>query len=119
MVKWEQNLVKPSTKTAAIVAHFNRFVVLKDGSYFNIPRGKLIYGQRHIHKERGINTAMVTGGIDGFASAIFNFPDEDFTVITLSNNGEEYNGYIGMLSAHAILGDSFTEPATIDFDALI
>lgn len=118
LVKWEKNLFKPSKATAEIVAHFNRFVVLQDGSYFNVPRGKLTYGQRYIHKERGIDTAMVTGGIDGFASAIFNFPTEDFTFITLSNNGEAYNGYIGMLSAHAILGDTFTEPPTIDFDAL-
>ena len=61
---------------------------------------------------------MATGGIAGFASAVFNFPSVDFHVITLSNNGESYNGYIGMLSAHELLGEAFTEPTSIDFSKL-
>lgn len=118
MVKWEMNLMKPAPKTGNTVKHFNGFVVLDNGESYSVPRGKLTYGQKYIHKERGIATAMSTGGIDGFASAIFNFPTENFTVITLSNNGEPYNGYIGMLSAHAILTNSFTEPTSTDFKAL-
>lgn len=118
MAKWELNLQSPLAPNSEVVKKFNSFVKLDNGAEYKVPEGKLTYGQKYIHKERGINTAMVTGGIDGFASAIFNFPTEDFTVITLSNNGEPYNGYIGMLSAHEILGDAFIEPSSIDFGAL-
>ncbi|WP_350292001.1 serine hydrolase domain-containing protein [uncultured Croceitalea sp.] len=118
MVLWEMNLKLPSEKSKPIVHLFHTYVKLKNGKEYNIPMGKLMYGQKYVHKERGIETAMVTGGIDGYASAIFNFPSEEFTVITLSNNGESYNGYIGMLSAHSIIEDSFLEPATIDFSTI-
>ncbi|MEO0572705.1 MAG: serine hydrolase domain-containing protein [Bacteroidota bacterium] len=118
MVKWEQNLSKPNSEMARTVQKFNSYVALDNGKTYDVPAGRLTYGQKYIHKERGINTAMSTGGIDGFASAIFNFPSERFTTITLSNNGEGYNGYIGMLSAHTILGDAFTEPTTTDYSTL-
>ena len=118
MTKWELHLQSPSAPNVEVVKKFNAFVKLDNGAEYKVPEGKLTYGQKYIHKERGINTAMVTGGIDGFASAVFNFPTEDFTVITLSNNGEPYNGYIGMLSAHEILGDAFIEPTSIDFNEL-
>ena len=115
LIKWEQNLLSPSSKTRKTVAHFNSFVKLDNATFYKVPQGTLTYGQRYVHKERGVDTAMSTGGIDGFASAVFNFPSEHFTVITLSNNGEGYNGYIGMLSAHAILDEAFTEPFSVDF----
>jgi len=118
MVLWEMNLRSPSEKSKPIVTLFNTYVKLSNGKEYQVPMGKLTYGQKYIHKERGLGTAMVTGGIDGYASAIFNFPDADFTVITLSNNGESYNGYIGMLSAHAIIKESFLEPTSIDFSAI-
>ncbi|WP_350292621.1 serine hydrolase domain-containing protein [uncultured Croceitalea sp.] len=118
MVKWEQNLLKPNSSMTKTIQKFNSYVELDNGKTYDVPAGRLTYGQKYVHKERGINTAMSTGGIDGFASAIFNFPSERFTTITLSNNGEGYNGYIGMLSAHAILGDVFTEPTTTDYTTL-
>ncbi len=118
MVKWEQNLLKPNSEMTKTVQKFNSYVALDNGKTYDVPAGRLTYGQKYVHKERGINTAMSTGGIDGFASAIFNFPSERFTTITLSNNGEGYNGYIGMLSAHTILGDAFTEPTTTDYKTL-
>ena len=118
MVKWEQHLYNPEKEGVAIVEKFNSHVKLDNGKMYKVPAGTLIYGQKYIHKERGVNTAMSTGGIDGFASAIFNFPSENFTTITLSNNGEPYNGYIGMLSAHNIIAEAFTEPITTDYATL-
>ena len=118
MLKWEMNLLNPSDDTKATVDHYLSYVTLEDGSQFSVPSGKLIYGQRNIHKERGIETTMSTGGIDGFASAVFNFPSENYTVVTVSNNGEGYNGYIGMLATHAILDKAFTEPTSIDFSKI-
>jgi len=118
MIKWEMNLSSPSSETEQTVGHFKTYVKLKGDSEYRVPSGKLTYGQRYVHKERGLEIVMSTGGIDGFASAIFNFPSEDFTVITLSNNGEAYNGYIGMLSAHSLLDEAFEEPSSIDFNAL-
>ena len=118
MVQWEKHLRAPAKKFEKAVTHFKQYVTLENGAQFCVPSGKLIYGQRNIHKERGIETTMATGGIGGFASAVFNFPSVDFHVITLSNNGEPYNGYIGMLSAHELLGEAFTEPSSIDFSKL-
>lgn len=118
LVTWEKQLSMPAKKLEKSVDHFKQYVTLENGTQFRVPSGKLIYGQRNIHKERGVETIMATGGIAGFASAIFNFPSVDFHVITLSNNGEPYNGYIGMLSAHELLGETFTEPTSIDFSKL-
>ena len=118
MVRWEKHLREPIKNCQKAVDHFKQYVTLENGAQFRVPSGKLIYGQRNIHKERGIETTMATGGIAGFASAVFNFPSVDFHVITLSNNGEAYNGYIGMLSAHELLGEVFTEPTSIDFSKL-
>ncbi|WP_350287426.1 serine hydrolase domain-containing protein [uncultured Croceitalea sp.] len=116
MAKWELHLLKPQSEIAkTTVKKFNAVVTLKNGAKFSVPSGDLIYGQKYIHKERGLETAMSTGGIDGYAAAIFNFPIRNFTAITLSNNGEPYNGYIGMLSAHTFLKGLFPEPPTIDF----
>lgn len=119
MAKWELHLLRPkSEKAKATVKKFNNIIQLQNGMKFSIPSGELTYGQKYMHKERGLNTAMSTGGIDGYASAIFNFPIRDFTAITLSNNGEPYNGYIGMLSAHSFLDGLFPEPPNIDFSKI-
>ncbi|MBW1296628.1 serine hydrolase domain-containing protein [Aquimarina litoralis] len=118
MILWEKNLASPNSKTQEIVTLFSSFVQLNNGLEYKAPRGTLMYGQRYVHKERGLETIMSTGGIDGYASTIFNFPTEKFTAIVLSNNGEPYNGYIGMLSAHSILGNKFTEPFSIDFSTI-
>ena len=118
MVKWEQHLKSPKTQNSAIVEKFKSYVILDNGKTYDVPAGRLTYGQKYIHDERGISTAMSTGGIDGYASAIFNFPTENFTTITLSNNGEGYNGYIGMLSAHHLMPEAFTEPTTTDYTKL-
>ncbi len=118
MVKWEQHLQSPKTENSAIVQKFNSYVILDNGKTYDIPAGRLTYGQKYMHNERGIPTTMSTGGIDGFASAIFNFPTENFTAITLSNNGEGYNGYIGMLSAHNVMPEAFTEPTTTNYAKL-
>ena len=118
MIKWEVHLQSPSMEDKTIVDTFNSDVQLDNGKTYDVPEGRLTYGQKYIHDERGIPTAMSTGGIDGFASAVFNFPTEKFTTITLSNNGEPYNGYIGMLSAHNIMPEAFTDPTTTDYTTL-
>ena len=118
MIKWEQHLQSPNQENRAVVDKFNSYVTLDSGKTYDVPVGRLTYGQKYVHNERGIPTAMSTGGIDGFASAIFNFPTEKFTTITLSNNGEGYNGYIGMLSAHNLMPEAFTEPTTTDYSKI-
>ncbi|MEM8889544.1 MAG: serine hydrolase domain-containing protein, partial [Bacteroidota bacterium] len=56
MTKWEMNLMRPSSATKEIVDQFNNYVRLDNGAYFSVPQGKMTYGQKYIHKERGIET---------------------------------------------------------------
>ncbi|WP_025741413.1 serine hydrolase domain-containing protein [Aquimarina pacifica] len=115
LVKWELHLKKPVLVSQKVITRLHSFIKLKNGKEYNVPWGKLTYGQQYVHKERGINTAYLGGSMAGHASSIFKFDEQDFIVIVLSNTGETYTGYYGMQSAYSFLKDKFTEPITVDF----
>ncbi len=93
-------------------------VTLEDGTPFNQPAGQFTYGQRFIHKERGIPEFYQTGYHAGFATAIWRFASQDFTVVTLTNTGDTYTGYLGNQMAYLFLEDKFIEPASTDYTKL-
>lgn len=72
------------------------------------------YSQHHVGQERGIPKVYMIGGYGGYASSIFSFPAQKFTVITLSS-GLAYSGGYGMRLATVLLEDQFPEPASIDY----
>ncbi|MGW8394845.1 serine hydrolase domain-containing protein [Pseudoduganella sp. HUAS MS19] len=72
------------------------------------------YGQQHVGQERGIRKVYQVGTSGGYASSIFRFPGQDFTVITLSS-GLSYSGSYGMRLATVLLKDHFPQPSTIDY----
>lgn len=73
-----------------------------------------IYGQQHVGQERGIPKVYQVGTSGGYASSIFRFPGQDFTVVTLSS-GLAYSGGYGMRLATVLLKDHFPQPSNIDY----
>ncbi|MEM8893408.1 MAG: serine hydrolase domain-containing protein [Bacteroidota bacterium] len=115
---WDKHLRDRILGGPALHDKLSRVVELDDGTPFNQPAGKLTYGQRFIHKERGIPEFYQTGYTAGFASAIWKFTSQDFTVVTLTNTGASYTGYLGNQIAYLFLEDKFIEPASTDFTKL-
>ncbi|MEQ8362007.1 MAG: serine hydrolase domain-containing protein [Cyclobacteriaceae bacterium] len=118
LCKWELNLITPKIGSVALVQKLNTPISLKSGKLFSPTFGTVTQGHQLIHKERGISKIYQTGVIGGYASSVFKFPAQDFTVIVLSNDGMPYNGYLGMQASYLFLEDKFLEPATIDFSKL-
>ncbi|MDW3194540.1 MAG: serine hydrolase [Cytophagales bacterium] len=117
LAKWELNLIDPKIGSSELVKKLYTRSTLKNGSTMNPLFGTLTYGQQLYHKERGLVESYQTGTLGGYASAIFKFMDQDFSIIVLSS-GIPYSGYLGMHTAYLFLEDQFTEPQTIDYAAL-
>lgn len=118
LCKWESNLKSPKVGSAALVSKLNSPGVLKNGRTFNSTFGTATLGQQFLHRERGIDEIYQTGSLGGYASSIFKFPNQDFAVVVLSNNGMPYSGYLGMQTAYRFLESDFKEPTTTDFSKL-
>ncbi len=71
------------------------------------PNGQITYGQQFKHDERGVNALWDYGQIGGFASCVFRFPEHQLTIVTLSKNGIDYNGYLGMQISEILLEDVY------------
>ncbi len=115
--KWELNLQNPTIGSKQIIDKMLTACTLKDGSTMDPLFGRVAYGQHLLHKERGVLNAYQTGSLGGYASSIFRFLDQEFTVIVLSS-GIPYSGYLGMQTAYKFLEDHFTEPQEVDFTTL-
>lgn len=115
---WDRHLRDRALGASALHDKLAAVVTLADGTPFNKPAGQFTYGQRFIHKERGIPEFYQTGYHAGFATAIWRFASQDFTVVTLTNTGDTYTGYLGNQMAYLFLEDKFIEPATTDYAKL-
>lgn len=119
LVKWEQRILNAKgQENGRLLIKLNELVALDTGRRFRTSLGNLTYGQQFEHKERGLSSTYHTGSYSGYASSMFRFPDQNYAAIVLSNNGLEYNGYFGVLAAHILLEDQFTEPTSIDINTL-
>ncbi|MEP1096577.1 MAG: serine hydrolase domain-containing protein [Cyclobacteriaceae bacterium] len=117
LAKWEMNLQDPKVGSKSLVEKLNSAATLDNGSTLDPLFGRVTLGQQLIHMERGIFNIYQTGTLGGYASSIFKFTEQDFTVIVLSS-GMYYSGYLGMQSAYLYLDDIFPEPSTVDFQSL-
>lgn len=115
--KWELNLQNPIVGSRQIVEKMLTMCTLNDGRTMDPLIGRIAYGQQLLHKERGVLNAYQMGTLGGYATSIFRFLDDEYTVIVLSS-GIPYSGYLGMRSAYMFLEEKFTEPETVDFENL-
>ncbi|MEQ9297199.1 MAG: serine hydrolase domain-containing protein [Cyclobacteriaceae bacterium] len=115
---WDRHLRDRDLGGSNLHDKLSMVVTLDDGTPFNQPEGQFTYGQRYIHKERGIPEFYQTGYTAGFATAIWRFAGQDFTVVTLTNTGDTYTGYLGNQIAYLFLEDKFIEPASTDYTKL-
>lgn len=118
LIKWELNMVNPKLGNKDLFDLLNSVVTLKNGKKFNVPQGQFTLGQQYGHYERDLYSIYYTGHYGGHASSMFKFPEQGFAAIVLSNNGEAYNGYYGVLSSHILLKDDYKESAIIDVKKL-
>ncbi|MEP5611032.1 MAG: serine hydrolase domain-containing protein [Cyclobacteriaceae bacterium] len=117
LAKWEMNLQNPKVGSKSLVEKLNSAATLDDGSTLDPLFGRVTLGQQLIHEERGIFNIYQMGTLGGYASSIFKFTEQDFTVIVLSS-GMAYSGYLGMQSAYLYLDEVFLRPGTVDFQSL-
>ncbi len=117
--RWEEYLANASNdETTNALDKLDEIVQLEDGHEHHTQAGELTYGQLYRHSERGLFKYYRYGRRLGFASSLFRFPEQEFSVVVLSNNGLGYNGYLGMRLAYLFLEDDFLRPATISFAEL-
>lgn len=116
--RWYQNFESPKVGSKKLIEKMTSPVTLNDGiTTFKPTAGRLLYGQQHLHAERGVAKIWAFGLEDGHASNIFIFPGQHVTSFVLGNNNR-YNGSLAMNMALEVLGDIFPEPPSIDFSKL-
>ncbi|WP_299437309.1 serine hydrolase domain-containing protein [uncultured Aquimarina sp.] len=118
LILWEYHINSASGNDQKIVQQMNGIIKLNDGRTNSTSSGELTLGQLYGHKERGLFSTYILGSGSGHDSSIFKFPTQNYTAIALSNNGDGYNGYLGVIAAHNILEEHFTEPETTNFNTL-
>ncbi len=115
LILWEDHLGNADGEVEKVATLMNTLAKLKNGRTNHTSYGELTLGQLYGHMERGLFSTYITGSLGGHDSSIFKFPEHSYTAIALSNNGRGYNGFLGVIAAHHILGEHFTEPETTDF----
>jgi len=118
LILWEQHLNNATGNDQKVIQKMNAIIKLNGGRTNSTSSGELTVGQLYSHKERGLFSTYILGSSSGHDSSIFKFPTQNYTAIALSNNGDGYNGYLGVISAHNILAEHFTEPETTNFDTI-
>ncbi len=118
LVKWEMHMMNPKIGDQRLFKKLNSVVSLKNGKEFQAIQGRLTLGQQYHHYERDLFSTYYTGNYGGYASSMFKFPEQGYAAIVLSNNGEAYNGYYGVIASHIVLKDDYREPAVLDVNSL-
>ena len=116
LAKWELNLLQPKLGNSQLVERLFAECLTNDQRHMDSGYGRFSYAQQYYHWGHGVKEIYQIGTLGGYSSSIFKFPDQDFTVITLSS-GMPYSGYLGMGLTDHYIGDTFDE-ATIDFSQL-
>ncbi|CAI2767329.1 serine hydrolase [Flavobacterium collinsii] len=116
--RWYLNFENPKVGSKKLIEKLTSPVTLDDGkTTFNPTFGRLLYGQQYLHAERGVPKIWTYGLDGGYASNIFIFPNQKVTSFVLGNNNR-YNGSLAMNMAVEVLGNTFTQPPSIDFSKL-
>jgi len=117
LAKWELNLLDPKIGTKEIVDKMYTSCTTNDGNTMDSDYGQFNYGQQFFYWGHGVKETYQMGNLGGYASAVFKFPEQEFTVIVLSS-GIPYSGYLGMQIADQFIGESFHETEPMDFSQL-
>lgn len=117
LAKWELNLLNPKVGSVNLIEKMHTPCVRNDGKTMDFSYGQFAYAQQFYYFGHGVKEIYRMGYLGGHASAMFKFPDQEFTVITLSS-GMSYSGYLGMGLANYFIGDQFNDPEPIDFKKL-
>lgn len=116
--RWYLNFENPKVGSKKLIEKLTSPVTLNDGkTTFTPTLGRLLYGQQYLHAERGVPKIWTYGLEGGYASNIFIFPNQKVTSFVLGNNNR-YNGTLAMNMAIEVLGNTFTQPPSIDFNKL-
>jgi len=115
--RWRAHLASQAPAIKSIASKLDTPIRLDGGATIKDISSISNYSQHHVGLERGIPKVYMIGGYGGYASSIFSFPAQKFTVITLSS-GLAYSGGYGMRLATVLLEDQFPEPPNIDYDKL-
>ena len=118
LILWEHHINNASGNDKKVVQQMDNTIKLNNGRTNSTSSGELTLGQLYGHKERGLFSTYILGSGSGHDSSFFKFPTQNYTAIALSNNGDGYNGYLGVIAAHKILEEHFTEPETTDFNTI-
>ena len=116
LVKWHSNFRSPKVGTRALLDKFNAPATLDDGSpafldaELNIQHAKGQFRRNY----RGLETFIHTGGDAYFRSFSGRFPDEDLSIILLSNSPHFVAFPMGIKVLETYAGDRLTPaiPAT-------
>lgn len=115
---WFQNFHNPKVGSKKMMVKFNSPVTANDGkTTFTPTAGRLLYGQYHLHSERGEPKIWSYGLEGGYASNLFIFPKQNVISFVLANNNS-YNGSPTMNMAEKVLDRPFLEPEVIDFSKI-
>lgn len=117
LARWRAHLASQAPGIRSIASKLDTPVRLDGGATVKDISSISNYSQHHVGLERGIPKVYMIGGYGGYASSIFSFPAQRFTVITLSS-GLAYSGGYGMRLATVLLEDQFPEPSNIDYARL-
>lgn len=115
--KWELNLLDPKVGSKSLIEKLYGYCTTSDGSYLDSWNGRHSYAQQFYHWGHGVKEPYQIATLGGHSTSIFKFPDQEFTVITMSS-GIPYSGYLGMGLAYHFIGDQFNDPEEIDFSSL-
>ncbi|MDY0978426.1 serine hydrolase [Massilia sp. CFBP9012] len=114
---WRASLASPAPGNQALADKLNQPIKLDSGVVIRDIARVSTYGQQHAGQERGISKKYQIGGVGGYASSVFSFPDHDVSVVVLSS-GLDYSGSYGMRLASVLLEKQFVEPLTIDYSRI-
>lgn len=100
---WANNFKELKVGSKAIVDQMNTLAVLNNGENFGGA-----YGQ-FVGLYKGLQQIQHSGGDAGYRSHLVRFPDQDFAVSVVSNNGVANPTALALLVADLYLKDDFVE----------
>lgn len=113
LAKWAVNFESPVVGDPALIKKFNEPALLDNGerAVLAVVDGETIYHAKgqFVRNYRGLTLYNHTGGDAGFRTYLARFPDQQFSVIALSNDQNFSSLKTGLDIAEFYLGDALKE----------
>ncbi len=104
LAKWAINFDEPKVGGRSVIDRMSKGGILNDGTETNYGFGQFV------GKYRGLRTFYHDGGIGGYRSALFRFPDQGFAVAVLANADHIPAMKLAKETADLFIGDIMPEP---------